>query len=72
MMISQKKTGPENNRADIVVIGGLYAVGNDAGCVHGGTYTGGAGAPGCDLSFAFCSGVIAGENAARYVLAGGE
>jgi fumarate reductase flavoprotein subunit len=57
-----------NKRSD--AIKGLYAVGNDAGCVHGSAYTGGAGAPGCDLSFALCSGCIAGENAARYVLAG--
>jgi len=47
-------------------VGGLYVIGNDAGCVHSCTYTGGAAAPGCDLSFALCSGFIAGENAYKY------
>jgi fumarate reductase flavoprotein subunit len=51
-------------------IGGLYVVGNDAGSVHSCSYTGGADAPGSDLSFALCSGYIAGENAARYISAG--
>jgi fumarate reductase flavoprotein subunit len=49
-------------------ISGLYAVGNDA-AVHYGSYTGAAGAPGCDFSFALCSGYMAGENATKYVLA---
>jgi fumarate reductase flavoprotein subunit len=57
-----------NNQGD--PIGGLYAIGNDAGGVHSNSYTGGVGAPGCDFSFALCSGYIAGENAAKHVLAG--
>lgn len=59
-----------DNRNESIV--GLYATGNDAGGVHGGTYTGGAEAPGCDLSFALCSGSIAGDNAAAFVLADGK
>jgi fumarate reductase flavoprotein subunit len=62
-----------NHRMEVVnkrdsPISGLYAVGNDAGGIHAGNYAGGVGAPGCDLSFALCSGYIAGENATKYAI----
>ncbi|MBN1625553.1 MAG: FAD-binding protein, partial [Deltaproteobacteria bacterium] len=46
-------------------IGGLYAVGNDAGGAQGDTYN--FGLPGSSFGFALSSGFIAAENAVKYI-----
>ena len=46
-------------------IGGLYAIGNDAGGAQGDTYN--FGLPGSSFGFALSSGFIAAENAVRYL-----
>jgi fumarate reductase flavoprotein subunit len=56
------------NKRDMT-IGGLYAAGDNAGSWAPATYS--HRYPGSAVSFALCSGYIAGENAARYVLGSG-
>jgi fumarate reductase flavoprotein subunit len=46
-------------------IGGLYAIGNDAGGAQGDTYN--FGLPGSSFGFALSSGFIAAENAVKYI-----
>lgn len=48
-------------------IGGLYAIGNDAGGAQGDTYN--FGLPGSSFGFALSSGFIAAENAVKYIKA---
>jgi fumarate reductase flavoprotein subunit len=62
-----------NHRTEVLtkdddVIPGLYAAGNDANTIYGGTYI--FPLPGNTMGFALNSGRIAGENAAKFALSG--